>query len=74
MGREQVRGFIQRDHFPAVGNAQFVHKRDEAVKKFRHSSTLSRSIDVKDVQSSQRLSRRGNVCQHIFPNKAFIAI
>ena len=48
---DQVRGklarlFIQRDHVPAMGNAQLLYQGQQAVQQFRHSSTLSRRIEV----------------------------
>lgn len=72
--REQVRVLIQRDDFPGMGNAQFLHEREKALKEFRHSSTLSGGIDVKHLQSGQSLSSTINVCQHFFSNQVCIAI
>jgi hypothetical protein len=57
-----------------MGDAQFLHKGDEALKELRHSPTTIRGIEVKDMQSSQRLGDPINVCKHLFSNKAFIAI
>ncbi len=42
---------IQRNDFPAMGNAQFLHQREEAVKQFRYSSTLGGGVDVKHLHS-----------------------
>ena len=51
-----------------MGNAKFLHKRNKPLKKFRHSSTLSCSIHMKNVQSSHRLNSTINLRKHIFPN------